>query len=1841
SSDIARLADAFGRDGARTRRLVVSHAFHSPLMEPMLDGFEQAARAVTFGAPRVPIVSNVTGQVAAADEIGSAAYWRRHVRQPVRFEAGVRTLEARGIDLMVEIGPHPTLTGLAAACLPPGAATFVASLKKGQDDWRQLLSALASVYQHGATIDWNAFTRGTGGQRIALPTYPFERSRCWAEVVPPSGTRTRAGAGHPLLGRELRSPALADRVFEAFITPDAGGWLKDHLVLGRVIVPGAALLEMALSAARPSEGGSVRATDVVVLQPLVVPDEGVTVQVVLRAAPGRETEFTIYSAPGVAGRSAAWASHASGRVGAGSAPNPLAPSAGAAVSREGELPASALYDRFRAAGIALGSSFEVLGQVRPAAGEAWGHVSLRGRAASEPYCVHPLLLDGAIQLAGAALLPQGGEAEDVYLPFSFEEVWTAGWAGRDLRGHARLRGGAGTATVVADVDLFDEHGELRATLRGLCLRRADRAALAAEAESPDDWLYQSEWRRTPLPEPASAAPLPAAADLALAIGEQLPAIATETGTAAFDPVLADLDGLALAYIDSAFREMGLPLTEGLSFTTSEASERLHLAPKYARLLDRLLDVLHERGVLRCTGSRWTCVAPPSGPAPEGRLRAALDRAAPNTAELEIVGRCGPALADVLRGRRDPLGLLFPGGSFDAAERMYRDSPGARAFNALVREAAAFCVAGAGGRRLRVLEVGGGTAATTSHVLPALPDDRVEYVFSDLSPAFTRRAEERFGGRRGFQARPLDVERDPEAQGFEPGGFDLVIASNVVHATASLARSLGNLRRLLRPGGLLLLLEMTVPQAWIDITFGLTDGWWLFEDTDFRTGGPLASVDAWRRVLADAGFGQAAAVAGDGAQGILGIQSLLMATAVSPAPEAGAAAPWLILADDDGIGRAAANLLRAGGDRALVVTAGVGGRLAEDEFRVDPDRPADWASLLAAHFLEPGACPGVVYLWALDQRPPAWESTDSLIAGGRASTSSLVSAFQALAGRRWSAPPPIWIVTRGAQPVDAGKTPVDALQACAWGIGRTLALEHPEWPCARLDLDPDEPAAAAAGRVVGELRAKPGDDEIGYRGSERFVGRLVRYRPAERIEWDAEAPKRLVAERRGTFDTLAWKPCERVAPGPGQVEIEVTATGLNFKDVMNALGTYPGEAGPLGSECAGRIVRTGSGVRPLDAGDRIVAVAAGAFSRYVIADARMASRIPAHLSDEEAATMPVAYVTAWFALRHLGEVKRGDTVLVHAAAGGVGLAAVHLAQRAGAEVFATAGTDAKREYLRRLGVRHVFSSRSLDFAEGVLAATNGRGVDIVLNSLAGDFIARSFAVTAAEGRFLELGKRDLWTDDQVASLGRAIKYFIIDWGQTSRSDPALVAGIFQEIARLAAEGALAPLPRRTFPASEAVNAFRFMAQARHTGKIVVTQPAGATDRGAVVRADAAYLVTGGLGGLGLLVAGWLAARGARHLVLAGRRAPSAEAAASIAAMERAGVRVDVVRADVSVPGDVERMVEVSERDGRALAGIVHCAGVLDPGVLERLDAGHMERVLAPKVLGTWLLHRRTLGTPLDFFVMFSSIGSVFGAPGQANHAAANAFLDAFAFERCRRGLAAQSIAWGAWSEVGAAVRHAAGGRAAQQGMGVISPASGLAVLQKLMAEGVPHVTVAPQDWSEFARRFGERGLPERFADVRAEHAALAIASSPREAAVPAFRAAWNGAAPAARPRVLRSEVERVAAKVLGLPPGSSPDPRQPLHDLGLDSLMAVELRNALGAAIERPLPATLLFDHPTIDALVAHLGTLLAPEGQPAPGGPPSGAALSATSQVLAGIDGLSEEEVERLLTERSGGGDQG
>jgi acyl transferase domain-containing protein/acyl carrier protein len=881
---------------------------------------------------------------------------------------------------------------------------------------------------------------------------------------------------------------------------------------------------------------------------------------------------------------------------------------------------------------------------------------------------------------------------------------------------------------------------------------------------------------------------------------------------------------------------------------------------------------------------------------------------------------------------------------------------------------------------------------------------------------------------------------------------------------------------------------------------------------------------------------------------------------------------------------------------------------------------------------------ILHAWNLDVPVPGTPE-DSLRLRSLGLT-SLLDAIRALAAH--PAGGRVIVVTRGAQNV-LGHENVAVAQTAVWGLASVVRAEYPMLPCVTLDLDPD--ARGVTESVRQTLDACRRSESLAIRGDRAFVARLDRAPSPGNVPrtrpWSGE-PIRFAVGTPGDLDTLAAVPMERREPRGLEVEIEVTRTAINFSNVMSAFGIDLGDgAGSLGIECVGRVTRCGEQSR-LAVDERVLGYAVDSLASHVVTDSRLVSRVPAQLSDEAAATIPVAFATAWHALVRLAQLQPDEHVLIHSAAGGVGLAAVQVARLVGADVLATAGTEEKRAYLRHLGIRHVFDSRTTGFARDVRVVTNGVGVDVVLNSLSGDAIDAGLSSLAPGGRFVELGKRDLLQNRQVGlgAFRANISYHVVDLHRLAGERPALVGTLIQEVMGLAAAGRISALPRQTFAAADATGAFKLMAAGKHIGKLIIdmTKTAALQVRRHPSSPDwatGAHLITGGFGALGLAVARWLTTRGARELALVGRRAPDAAAREQISALEAQGVSIRVAQADVADRGQLDRVVREIRSGGRPLRTVIHAAGILDDGLIDSLDDARLARVMAAKVDGAWHLHELTRGDQLDAFVLFSSVSAFLGSAGQGNYAAANAFLDGLAHHRRALGLPAVSVQWGPWAERGlAAADRTRGARLSALGLESLAEDESLALLEGLIDANAPVVAAMRFDaprWRASAPGAQNTSLFDLLGDGTVRPAA---------AATPLTAAFAQAPTAAARRALLERLVRDGVARAVHLAPEQVALSAS-FKSLGLDSLMTLEFRRRLEAETGLMLTTTIVWNHPTVKALASYLGERLGEPTAPHSAVTSSNEADDEIAAVLAEIDALSDEEVRQLSLKAHAGREDG
>jgi acyl transferase domain-containing protein/NADPH:quinone reductase-like Zn-dependent oxidoreductase/acyl carrier protein len=787
-------------------------------------------------------------------------------------------------------------------------------------------------------------------------------------------------------------------------------------------------------------------------------------------------------------------------------------------------------------------------------------------------------------------------------------------------------------------------------------------------------------------------------------------------------------------------------------------------------------------------------------------------------------------------------------------------------------------------------------------------------------------------------------------------------------------------------------------------------------------------------------------------------------------------------------------------------------------------------------------------------------------------------------------PRLWVLTRDAQQVGEGDG-LNLEQTALRGLCRVIGHEHPELGICNVDTD----AGTTPQRVAELLCADSDADEVALRDGELFLARLKvaplhdgerKVRPI-RYGQDRYA---LATRHAGDLGSLELVATEPRALAADEVEIRVEAFGLNYADVLNAMGLYKtvdGSPMPFGFDCAGTVTAVGAGVTSFHVGDRVAAMHPGAFHAFAVVPACKANRIPEDVTFEEAAARPSVFATAWYGLHRLSRLSPGERVLIHSATGGVGLAAIAVARHLDAEIYATAGTDAKRQYLRDLGIEHVFDSRSTKFADQIRELTGGEGVDVVLNSLTGAAQRAGLDLLRISGRFVELGKKDIYADARIGlfPFRRNISLHSVDIGVLAYEH---LGDILREVHELLAVGALTPTPHTTYPLGEASTAFRTLASGGHIGKLVLALPQVGDgeavvrpDDVPVVRADGSYVVTGGLGGLGLIITRWLAGEGAGRVILNGRSAPSAQAQATIDELRAAGADIEVVRGDIAADGTAEELVRAAA-GGLPLRGVVHAAAVVDDAAITSVDDALVERVWAPKVRGALRLQEACRDSELDWWLGFSSASAMVGFAGQACYASANAMLDGLTTWRRGQGLPALSVNWGAWAGYGRGTMFV------ERGNAMIDPDEGVQACDALLRHDrarAGYLAILDKGWQAM---FAEK-----------------IRTSPFFAAIPADRRADRGgdtagntvlaelrtADPATRHLFLEKHLIAHAAEILRVN-ASGLDPDRSLTDHGLDSLMALELSTRINREFDIRVTPKQMRQDSSPSALASHIIALL-------------------------------------------------
>ncbi|UDF30711.1 UNVERIFIED_ORG: SDR family NAD(P)-dependent oxidoreductase [Roseateles sp. XES5] len=1733
--EIASLRSLGRRQKLAVQLLDIDYPFHHPLVDEAKDEFLKTLPKIAPRATEYDFISTVTGERLDGTAL-DGAYWWRNVREPVYFMQGMARALAQGCNLLVEISPKPILTNyLKDAVKTSGAAAqLMQTLDKaeGEGTADPVANCIIRALAHGA-----ALPRAQRNAAIDLPGVPFE---------PESMIGTPTSDGYDLFGRHMtRSYSLAGWRAD----PNGTAWknhidgrlfpdLAEHVVDGRAIMPGAGFIEIALQVAQQALGtDAVQLTNIELLRPLELGSTIVELSTVI----SRETgTIEIRSRERLSADD--WTLHVVCRC-QKVMPATRAPALAALDASAENVSPERIYTIASSFGLDYGPAFRLAKTVRT---DQQRRIDVALAPGAEPahsmlaWGVNPMLLDAAFHGLVGLFDRFSGDAEGApYIPVHFGAV-------------TQLAAGLQPRRARIEVERVSAHS-IKA-----------RFVLETEDGRPVLLLEDCRFRRTWLQQhhtPASLTFHYEAVPVAAAIVGQPALSAPAFALAAPDAATPDDASLLLqAAVLRACHDIVLPLVDasGRIAPVSLPGDR-----SFQDFLTNALFVLGEAGLAAQSDGVWTVEAVSDLPETGETL-------AEFTAERPDRGAEAVLLAEIRAGVLRHLEYLHTGGTeaLELGGKTMRQairlhSPQARERNALVFVAAEKAVVDGAKNAPVIVQVGAAAPGFSRRLADLAARAGGKLVIVEPSDDLRRAAEVTFGtsGR-------VTVLGTAEAL----RGADVIVSTcDRLHAMLEADEALsGALAAGLASGARLLAAE-TPASLLYDVFFGLTAGWFSASLSQGFPVGRLASESDWSRRLASLAADRHAL------QSVQRPYGSLLLIEVSPLAEGGAALP-----------QEATPFLPLG------TAAGALTGLAA----IDLHQPAADLTAAIQAIGEPGNAADLLLYVA----PAGGADDEAVLARDAHGLAKVAETLQASTAKRR---PKLLLLLAGGAPDGAreGDLAPSPLATGLWTFARVLANEFSEVDIHLVD------AASADWHKAIDL-AGAGHDERewriagGARHAEAFraVGGPVAASDVSRLDFPAATVRQRTPSR---VDSLYWESMERPVPAAGEVLVEVAAAGLNFRDVMWAMGLLPEEAledgfagATIGMEFSGRVTAVGDGVDDLAVGDRVMGIGPAAFSTHTVIRRAGLARLPDELDLVAAATVPVTFLTAWYALVELGRARAGETLLIHGAAGGVGLAAIQIAKVLGLTIIGTAGSDEKRSYLRSLGVDMVFDSRSLSFVADVKAATGGEGVDLVLNSLFSDAMERSIELVKPFGRFLELGKRDYYADRKIGlrPFRRNVSYFGIDADQLPLKAPALTKAIFADLGALFAKGDLRALPYRTFEHDEIADAFRLMQNAGHIGKIVLLPPQAGEDAvaaaiGAPIAfdADGIHVVVGGIGGFGLSAADWLAARGARRLALVTRRGTSdAETDAAIAAWKTRGIAASLHACDVTDAKAVDALLADLRKEA-PVKGLVHAAMVLDDALLPNLTEERFRRVIDVKARGAAILDKATRKDALDYFLMFSSATTLIGNPGQGNYVAANGYLEGLARARRAEGLPGLAVAFGAISDRGYLARNDDVGDLLARRIGntAMKAATALAMVEAHM-RGDPGtleaavVVCSPIDWAA-ARNLKIVGTP--LFEVLLKQAGPAGSGSGGDTVDLTALVAEKSEAEALE--ALYAIVAQEMATILRVPE-SSLGRDKVLKDVGLDSLMAVELALGFKEKTGFDIPITSVGDTTTIENVVRNL-----------------------------------------------------
>ncbi|MBN7809050.1 SDR family NAD(P)-dependent oxidoreductase [Agrobacterium rosae] len=1729
--------------------LDINYPFHHSLIDRERDAFFVELPPYETKSGNIAFISSVTGKVLGGNDL-DALYWWNNVRDIVRFNEATATAISEGCNLFVEISPRSILSAYLAENSRQNGSVIavVPTLTRPARDDNPLPHIVAAVVANGVS-PWLTDAESARNASVVLPPLPFENETL--RVPETSDGVNLFGRGqnaekYTLLGWRTDPKSFSwKNHIDANLFPD----IAEHVVDGKSILPGSAFIEIAVTAARQLYGvPDVELMNLEIIRPLELQTSRLSE---LSTIVSPETgQIEIRSREYLSEDD--WSVHAVARI------RKIVKSMTARVAFVSDTDATAAkidtdeaYETARQFGLDYGPSFSLLNGVRISSSQQTLSVQLSPPAKpAHPYLsynLNPISVDAAFHGLVALFSKLTGDAAGApYIPVRFGSVRYRAAAG-DIRSAQIDIQKFSPHSLKIRVELFDADGELIAILDDCRFKRT----FLKLHHSLETISYHFE-NVTSRPSGSGTRILP---------DVLCPYESAELGE---ETLLQDASVYRASYdiaakVLESFGGLDHPL----------------LAPRHdlRSYFANCFIVLEDYGLARFEAGRWQ-IAPDSGLPSFGEIIREVVAQFPASSAtailvndnyhfaltaLESLAFEGEAARLPTHQSSEATLDHFRNGLEIARKRVDETCHLTEAYLATASQSGAI-----------VVELGA-TSVAVSTKLAALAElyharllifEDDENLRSTLKTAFARNP----------HVSVIDTEEIEL-----PSNIDLAVSASGhifsrLHDSDDLREAF---KKIAATGAELLVVDHQYGVL-ADFLFGLQPGW--FEQaasSDFPIGKILSS-DGMLKLVTQLGFSDASVVPADFAQGSLSV---------------------LIAQGHEGSKQEVEHPLRSlvtiGWNDAGLLNTGVA-----DHVRVNIASLSDSTKIEEAVRNSPVGTVDIIY--TVDKVSPS-DHSQSL--QNHVNLLGLIAeALRQSFGNDAGSKPRLFIIAPGGTSSTGAE--VDAVSHGVWAFARVLQNEYDEISVVSVDID-NTLLSEGTLRQITDLQVE-GENELRFdceNGAFQFLRAVPGpFRRADNFTSDYDAAS-ITQKSPGRIETIIWQQNALKSPAANEVLVEIAATGLNFRDVMWAMGMLPEEAledgfagATIGMEFSGTIRSVGDNVQHLHMGDRVMGIGPDAFSTHVVVSEEGVTRIPENMGLVEAATLPVTFLTAYYALMDLGRLRAGETVLIHGGAGGVGLAALQIAKLTGATVIATAGTDEKRNLLTTLGADHVFDSRSLEFFNDVMNVTDGAGVDVVINSLFQEAMERSIELVKPFGRFLELGKRDYYADSKIGlrPFRKNISYFGIDADQLLVAAPDTTKRIFDEIARIFADNQLKPLPYRTFEYDEISSAFRLMQSSGHIGKIIVTPPKKGKDgvltlsRGALKFSSGVYLVVGGIGGFGLEAANWLAEKGASHIALATRSGVmDVETKNAIEQWQRIGVSTSVHACDVTNEHQLASLLEDLRQIG-PMKGILHAAMVLDDALITNLTPERNRPVIHTKVEGAALLDKLTDGDDLDLFVLFSSATTMIGNPGQSNYVAANGYLEGLACARRQRGKPALAVAFGAIADTGFLARNADVNELLSKRIGktAMKARDALRFVEEYLSSVFPvinggAVVIADIDWSAAA------GLPIVKKPFFSKIGSNPLVQQGASGEQMDLYAMIDGKSVEETDEILHSLIAAELSSILQMAE-TNISREKVLRDIGLDSLMAMELGTSFEQKTGIELPLNAISDGTTVGDVVVKL-----------------------------------------------------